>query len=173
VVLGEAAGQRLGQLRDLDPQAAAGQLGQLGRVTLPADEGLEHRPAGHAGDVAGDRGQLDPGVLEQLPLDLLGPFPHQRGPGPGPGPGQVPELTDRLGRDERAADQSVRTELRQSCRVGDVGLAGWQVLDVLGVDQRQLERDVLEQVVERLPVVPGRFHHDQRDPFGGQVITQR
>ncbi len=31
-------------------------------------------------------------------------------------------------------------------------------------DQHHLERGVLEQVVERLPVVAGRLHHDQRDP---------
>ena len=32
---------------------------------------------------------------------------------------------------------------------------------------------VLEQVVERLPVVPGGLHHRTGDPLGDQVLTQR
>ncbi len=53
VVLGESAGQRLGQRRDLGPQPALRELSQLGGVALAADQGFEHRPAGHTADVAG------------------------------------------------------------------------------------------------------------------------
>jgi hypothetical protein len=44
------------------------------RVALAGDEGLEHGPAGLADDVRDDRGELDPGVLQQLlqSLDLAG-----------------------------------------------------------------------------------------------------
>ena len=69
----------------------------------------------------GHRGQLDPGVFQELlqPLHLPGPFAGQ----PGAGPGQVPQLPDRLRRHERAAHQPVRPELGQPLGVGDVGLA--------------------------------------------------
>ena len=46
-------------------------------------------------------------------------FPGDRGAGPG----QIPQLADRLRWHERAADQTVRAELGQPGRVGDVGLA--------------------------------------------------
>ena len=36
-----------------------------------------------------------------------------------------------------------------------------------------LEPGVLEQVVERLPVVPGRLHHRAGHPLGDQVLAQR
>ncbi len=121
VVVGEPAGQRLGQRRDLGAQPALGQVGQRGGVAFPGDQRLEHRPARDPDDVGGHRGQLDAGVLEQLlqPLDLPAAFPGDRGPGPG----QVPQLPDRLGRHERAPHQPVRAELGQPGRVGDIGLA--------------------------------------------------
>ena len=73
VVLAEPAGQRLGQRGDLRPQPPLGQIGQHGRVAFPGDQRLEHRPPRHAEDVGGDRGQLDPGVLEQLLQPLRPP----------------------------------------------------------------------------------------------------
>jgi hypothetical protein len=42
-----------------------------------------------------------------------------------------------------------------------------------GIDQQQLEPGVLEQIVERLPIIPGRLHHRARDLFRDQVIAQR
>ncbi len=75
----------------------------------------------------------------------------------GPRPGQVPQLPDRLRWHERAPDQPMRPELGQPRGVGNVGLAPRQVLHVPGIDQQHLERAVLQQVVERLPVVPGRL----------------
>ena len=42
-----------------------------------------------------------------------------------------------------------------------------------GVHQHDLERTVLEQEVERLPVVTGRLHHHQRDFLSDQMLTQR
>jgi hypothetical protein len=101
-----------------------GQVGELSRVPLPGDQRLQHCPARDPGDVGGDRGQLDPGVLEQLlqPLDLPGPLAHARGAGPG----QVPP--DRLGWHERAADQSVRPELRQPRPSDAADRSGWDAL---------------------------------------------
>ncbi len=169
-MLAEPSGERLGQLRDLDPEPPLGQIGERGGVALPVDQGLQHQPSRHPGDVGGDAGQLDPGVFQQLlqPLDLPAPFPgHQRA-----GPGQVPQLADRRRRHERSPDQPVGAELGQPDGVGDVALAPGQVLHLPGVDQHHLEPGVLEQVVERLPVVPGRLHHHQADPLGDQMLPQ-
>jgi hypothetical protein len=58
-------GQCLGQCRDLRPQPAFGQLGQLRRVALAVDERIAHRRPETTGDVRGDRGQLDAGVLQR------------------------------------------------------------------------------------------------------------
>ena len=126
VVLAETAVQGLGQLGDLRPQPTLGQIGQPGRVPIAGDQRLDHRPPGHAQDVGGHRGQLDPGILQQLlqPLDLPAAFAGDRGPGPG----QVAQLPDRLGRHERAPDQPVRAELGQPGRVRDIGLAARRVL---------------------------------------------
>ena len=170
VVITETSGERLGQLGDLGPQPSLRQLGELDRIALPGDERVEHQPAGHAADVARHRRQLDAGVLEELlqALDLPGPFPSDRRAGSG----QVAELTDRRGWHERSADQTMRAELSQPLRVGDVGLATRQVLDVPRVDEHHLERAVLEQVIERLPVVARRFHHHQAHLLANQMITK-
>jgi len=98
MVLGEPAGQCLGQRRDLRAQPALGQIGQRSGVVLPVDQRFEHQSSRDAHDVGGDRGQFDTGVLEQLlqPLDLAAALAGDRGPGPG----QVAELPDRFGRDE-------------------------------------------------------------------------
>ena len=170
-MLAEPSGQGLGQLRDLDPEPPLGQLGERGRVTLALDQGLQHQPARHAGDVTRDAGKFDSGVLQQLlqPLDLPAAFAgHHR-----PGPGQVAQLPDRRRGHERSPDQPVRAELGQPGRVRDVALATGEVLDLAGVDEHHLEPGVLQQVVERLPVVTGRLHHHQGDLLSNQVLAQR
>ena len=171
-MLGEPTDEGLGQCWDLHAQPTLGQLRQGVGVTLPGDQRFEHRPPGHAHDVRCHRRQLDPGVLEQLlqPLDLAASFPGDRRPGPG----QVPQLADRLGRHERSPDQAIRSELGQPRRIRDVGLAARQVLHMPSVDQQHLHPgQILEQVVERLPVVAGRLHHHTTDLLGGQMVTQR
>ena len=68
----------------------------------------------------------------------------------------------------------MRAELREPGRIRDVGLAAGQGLHVPGVDQHHLHTgQVLEQVVERFPVVTGGLHHHTRDLLGGQVLAQR
>jgi len=80
---------------------------------------------------------LIPAVFEQLlqSLDLTGAFPGDRGPGPS----QVTQLPDRLGRHERATDQTMGTQLSQPGRVRDVGLAAGQIPHMPSVDQQHLE----------------------------------
>ena len=79
VVVVEAAVQGLHQRGVFDPHPAAGQLGQLLRVTLAGDQRFDHVPAGLAEDVGGHRGQFDQSVLEEFLHALLvpGPFAGQ------------------------------------------------------------------------------------------------
>ena len=102
------------------PQATLGQLGQHGRVVGSRDQRVQHRPAGGAQHVAGDRAQLDPGVLQDLgqPLGLTGPLAGQRRAVAG----QIAQLPDRLGRHEPGSDQAVRNQLTDPHRVGHIGL---------------------------------------------------
>lgn len=88
VVLAEASGQGLGELGDPVAELAFGHVREGLRVAFALDKGFEHGPAGDAHDVGGNRGQLDPGVFQELlqPLDHTASFTG----GGGPGPGQVP-----------------------------------------------------------------------------------
>ena len=98
---------------------------------------------------------------------------------------------------ERSRVIAVRARVRsRSCRIGSGGtneprtrpcapswasqvasatsvLRPGQVLHVPRIDQQHLEPGVLQQVVERLPVVAGGLHHRTRDPLGDQMLTQR
>jgi hypothetical protein len=87
VVPGEVPGERFLQGAGLGAHLPAGQPGQLARVGLPGDQGVEHGPAGGAEDVADHHRQLDLGVFEEFLGALLfpGPFLGQ-GAGSGSGP---------------------------------------------------------------------------------------
>jgi hypothetical protein len=52
VMVAEVPGQRLPQNAGLAAHGAAGQLRKRGRVALPGDQRLQHRPAGDTEDVA-------------------------------------------------------------------------------------------------------------------------
>ena len=133
VVVAEPAAQRFAQLGDLLAQHPLGQLGEHVGVAFTGDQRRQHRPARHPQHVRGDRVQLDPGVLEGLldPLALGGVGLDQ----PFAVAGQVPQLADRRGRHEAAAQQAVLEQLGQPLGVSHVGLAARQDLDVAGVDQ--------------------------------------
>src|SRR5262249_34382856 len=66
VVIVEATGQRLDQRSAFDAQLAQGQVGQLLRVTLTGDQGVDHGPSGQSQEVGGHRRQFDQGVFEEL-----------------------------------------------------------------------------------------------------------
>jgi hypothetical protein len=66
----------------------------------------------------------------------------------------------------------VLEQLAQPLGVLDVGLAPGHVLDVLGVDQRELEV-ILEQVVDGLPVDAGGLHRHVRDAEAREPVAQR
>jgi hypothetical protein len=74
VVAGEPALERFTQGGDLLAQRALGQLGEHLRIVGAGDQRVEHPPGGHAEHFGGDRGELDPRVLQRLldPLHLAG-----------------------------------------------------------------------------------------------------
>ena len=169
VMRAEMAVQGRGQLRDLRPQLPLGQPGQCRGVALPGDQRLDHRPPGLGQHLRGDGGQLDPGVLEHLlhPGDLRCPrvdlgLAVAR---------QLPQLPDRRRRHEAGPDHAVRGDVSKPLSIGHIGLATGDVLDVMRVAQPHQE-PVLQRVVDRLPVHPGRLHRGQRDRVPGQPFRQ-
>jgi hypothetical protein len=95
----------------------------------------------------------------RLPLDLPSALGQQRLAVAG----EIPQLPDRLGRHERGTDQPVLDQLADPHRVSHIRLAARDVLEVLSIQQPHLEVG-LQQVLDRLPIDPGRLHPDQRDP---------
>ena len=87
--------------------------------------------------------------------------------------GQIAQLADGGRRHEAAAEQSVLKELGEPGRVGDVGLAAGQDLDVAVVDQHEFEAALLEHVPDRLPILAGGLHHDPGDLLVGEPVGQR
>ena len=170
VVIGEVPGERLLQDAGLGAHVPVGQGGQLVRVALPGDQGIEHGPARGPEDVADHHRQLDLGVFEQFLGALLfpGPFLGQGAPVAG----QVPQLALRAGRDERGPEHAPLGELSQPDRIELVrfGPAG-DVLDVAGVDHPALDV-VFEEVERRLPVRRGGLHHHQGHALADQPVPQ-
>jgi len=85
----------------------------------PALDGLELSVSmAPAEDIGGDCRQLDSGVFEQLlqPLYLTGTFSGDRSTRPS----QITKVPDRLGWHERGPHQTVRAELGQPGRIGDI-----------------------------------------------------
>jgi hypothetical protein len=113
--------------------------------------------------------KLDVGVLQHL-LEAVG----DRGAVAdqlGPLPGQVAQFADRPRRDEAGRQQAVLQKLGYPLGVLDVGLPPRHLLDVPGIDQQQLEA-AFQEVIDRLPIDPGRFHRHMGHPLGGQPVGQ-
>ncbi|MGW2974750.1 hypothetical protein [Streptomyces mirabilis] len=110
MVLAEAAGQRLAQLGKLAAHPALGEVGQDLRVVLAIDQGLERGAAGNVHEIGDDGGQLDAGVLQEL-LQSLHDLSSLMGQ-LGARSRKVPQLADRLRRDERGLKFPPRTGQR-------------------------------------------------------------
>ena len=80
-MIGESARQSLDQLIMLDFQSAARQAGELVRIGLPPDHGLQDVSGGDPGQIGDDAGQFDLGILQQLlqPLPFPTPVPQNGG----------------------------------------------------------------------------------------------
>jgi len=154
---------------DLGPHPTLGQLGQPRRVLTASDQGGQHQPSRHPGDVGGHTGQLHPGVFQQLlqALDLPAAFPGDHRPRPS----QIPQHTDRLGRHERGPHQPMAPR-SASHAASETSVFRPGTFHVPGVDQHHLQ-PVFEQVVKRPPVIAGGFHHHTGDLLGEQMLPQR
>ncbi len=165
----ERSGQRLGQRRDLPAQPAPGQLGQVLGVPFTGDHLLQDRPAGHTQQLGGHRRQFHPGVLHQLlqPLHLTGLLLHDRTPRPG----EVPQVPERLRRDERRADQAMHDEIHEPRGVRHIRFPTRYVTHMSGVEKPAFEL-VLQHVESWFPVNPCGYHSHDRDLVLGQPVRE-
>lgn len=173
VVVAEAGVERPDELGDLAAQSPLGQVGEHHGVALAGDQRLDHRPAGLGQRPGRDRADLDHAVFEHLlnPLGLRGAGLDQ----PLAVPGDRPQPADVSRRHERGTQQPALQQLREPCRVSDVGLASGHVLDVTRVAQQQLKRRrrigivrvqrFLEHPPHRQPVVRCGLHRHMRHPL--------
>jgi hypothetical protein len=165
----EAVGERFLQPRDLRPQPAFRELGQLGRVADTGKQRFEHRPC--RGRVRrGDARELDPRVLEHLlqPLDRARALLRLGDAEPG----QVTQPADLRWRHKARPHQPMLEQLAAPGRVDHVALPAGDVVQVLRVQQPAREAP-LEHGEGRLPVDAGRLHPDQRHVEALQPVGER
>jgi hypothetical protein len=170
MVVGDAADECLAQRGQLAPQFALRELGQQLRVVRAREQRVEHRATRRAEHLRGDRGELDPRVLEHLLqalrlartlLDLRLAIPRQ-----------VAQLADRLRRYEARPHKPVLEQPADPHRIGDIGLAAGDVTQMLRVQKPALEL-TLEQIEDGFPVDAGRLHPHQRDREATKPVRQR
>lgn len=133
------------------------------------DERLEHRPPGDAEHLGGDRGELDPSVLEDLlqPLHLARALLDLRLAVAD----EVAKLALRARRHEARPHEPMLDQLADPLRVLDVALAAGHVAQMPRVQKPALEL-VLEQEVDGAPVDAGRLHPDDGDGEAAQPVGQ-
>ena len=137
---------------------------------VPADHRVEHQPRGLAEHLRGDRGQLDPRVLQRLldALHLASAFLDLRFAVAD----QVTQFPQRPGRHEARSDEAVLDQLAAPLGVLNIALATGDVTQMTSVEQLALEL-VLEQVVDRPPVHAGGLHPDDRHRPAPQPVRER
>jgi hypothetical protein len=82
------------------------------------------------------------------------------------------EFLDRRRRNEAAADEPVRQQIGYPHRVVHVGLATWDVPDVLRVRQHELET-LFQDMPDRFPVDAGGLHGNVCAGMRRQPVRQR
>jgi hypothetical protein len=136
--------------------------GQGVRVALARHECPDDAHPGRPGDVRDDVVDLQVHLGQRLlhVLDVRGRVIQQALALP-----QVrPQLGDLALRPEAAPEQPILVQALQPFGVADVALAPRDVPGVAGVGQHDLEPALLEDLVGRDPVDPGRLHGDGLDP---------
>src|SRR5262249_21549428 len=145
------------------------QVGQPFGIAFAAHQRFEHRTTAAAHEVTEDGGELQVGILKQL-LDSLRVATLLMDE-LGTGTGQITQLLDGGEWNEAATNQAMGEQFGQPCSVVDVALATGEVTYVHGIGQHQLEVP-FENVPDRLPVNPGRFHHHMSTPVAAEPIQQ-
>ena len=159
VVAGEATLERFSERGDLRAQRALGELGEHVWVVGAGDQRVEHPPCGHAEHLGGDRGQLDPGVLEGFldPLYLacalldLGFAVAD----------QVTQFAQRPGRHEARSHEAVLDQLAAPLGILDVTLATG---DVTQDDERCRAGTRTRPRADRTPAASRRRWTPSRPP---------
>jgi hypothetical protein len=75
-------------------------------------------------------------------------------------------------RAEAPAQQAIFVSALQPLCVADIGFSSRHVFGVSGVDQHNLEPALLQDLVCRDPVNPGRFHDHRLYPTTGELVRQ-
>lgn len=139
------------------------------RITFTVENGIEDGQAGHSGDIADGVVDLHVHLIERFlnPEEMLAAglheaiaVAHQRA-----------HSADRRRWAKRRVEQSNRVKILQPLAVQYVGLTTGDVLGMAGVYQAYLQSAVLEDLIQRHPVDPSRFHRDCLDPTGDQPAS--
>ena len=142
--------------------AAVAKFGQGGAITLAGDDGAQDGLSGVAHDVADDVVQLHVHLGEDLlhALDMA-TLVGQQHVAVAPEGAQSADL---LIGSEGAAQQAKAHELLKPLAIEHIAFAPWQVLDVAGIDQVDLEAARLQDLIDGDPVHAGGLHHHGLDP---------
>src|SRR5215208_927346 len=161
---GEAPLESISKRGQLGAQPTSGQLRQDLGIGGALDESIEHHPSGDPQHLAGHRGELYPGLLQDLlqALNLPGALLYLRLAVAG----EIPELPDLLRRHEAGTYQPVLKELADPLGVFDVGLPAGDILEVVSIQKPALEV-LFKQIVDRLPVNTGGLHAHHFDAKSG------
>ena len=159
MMVGDTAMERVEQIRAAGLQPTVGEIDEAIGVGFAGDQGVEDRPAADADDIADDVRELQIRILERLlnpqhmPGDFVDELPARAR--------EVAEFLNRRGRDEAAANQSVRQQVGNPRCIIHVAFATWYVANVhrVGQDQREM---LFEHMPHRLPVHACRFHRHVR-----------
>src|SRR5712691_506016 len=170
LVITHEAAQGESELSPFGAQRTLGKIGEGERVGVALNQRLEDRSSCCSRDIARHGAELDVGALQEL-LDLVN-HPRallQQAPAMAR---QVAQFPLRPIGDEARAQQSVSQQFRDPFGVLHVGLATRHCLDVLGIDDKQLEIESLEQVVDWPPVDAAALHGDVRYLMIKQPVAQ-
>ena len=114
-------------------------------VTFTSKESTKNGQAGGASDVADDVVKLEVHLVKCFlhVLDMCGAVAQEHIPLAGDGA----EAADLFSRTERGGEQSVAVQLLEPLAIEDISLFAGDVFDIPGIDQADLDAEMLEDVV--------------------------
>jgi hypothetical protein len=145
-------------------------LHQQRRIMGPGDDRAQDPQPGLARDIADHRRELQIHLDERLlhPLDVHRGALHERVT-----MAQVrAQRDDRRRRAKAPAHKPNAVQITEPLRIGDVGLAPWQIADMPRVDQLHRDAPRLKDLVDRNPEDSRRFERDGRDATRHQPVGE-